>query len=72
MVTVTLMLVFCSVFFQSVEAFIKDFTPKAKYKAAYVYFTDCKWDRAGRVSDDYLCTCLAQGMGKRCMDAFNE
>lgn len=42
------------VLFQSVEAFIKDFKPKAKYKAAYVYFTDCKWDRAGRVSDDYL------------------
>lgn len=40
--TIILMLVFCSVFFQSVEAFIKDFKPKPKYKAAYIYFTDCK------------------------------
>lgn len=27
---------------QCVEAFIADFKPKPKYKAAYVYFTDCK------------------------------
>ncbi|XP_012694980.1 syntaxin-binding protein 3 [Clupea harengus] len=26
---------------ESVEAFIKDWKPKAKYKAAYIYFTDC-------------------------------
>ena len=48
---------------QSVEAFIKDWKPKAKYKAAYIYFTDCKWDRAGRVSDDYLYTNVTQSMG---------
>lgn len=27
---------------QCVEAFIADFKTKPKYKAAYVYFTDCK------------------------------
>uniref|UniRef100_A0A672I6R3 Syntaxin binding protein 3 n=1 Tax=Salarias fasciatus TaxID=181472 RepID=A0A672I6R3_SALFA len=27
---------------ESVQAFINDFKPKPKYKAAYVYFTDCK------------------------------
>lgn len=28
--------------FQCVDAFIADFSTKPKYKAAYVYFTDCK------------------------------
>lgn len=27
---------------QCVEAFLGDFEKKPKYKAAYVYFTDCK------------------------------
>lgn len=28
--------------FQCVESFIADFKTNPKYKAAYVYFTDCK------------------------------
>ncbi|XP_041912291.1 syntaxin-binding protein 3 [Alosa sapidissima] len=38
---------------KSVEAFIKDFKPKPKYKAAYVYFTDyCPDDLFSKIKTD--------------------
>lgn len=30
-------------YLQCVDAFINDFKPKPKYKAAYVFFTDCEF-----------------------------
>lgn len=35
--------VLCFIALQCVDSFIADFKTKPKYKAAYVYFTDCKY-----------------------------